>query len=488
MGLITSNIRSRWPGNCVMYAFDPDLTEAETDVLKDAMRWWTDTGDVRFAERKHQDRYLKFIPDEVPWDRVCSSDSIGMSSGVQHVRVDPTIGTGQAAHEIGHVLGFFHEQCRSDREPFIDVHEEAMQDSSSVRYQFRIISPADSDTPTDYDFRSIMHYSSDAFSRDGTTPVITTDDPANQRLIGQRSRLSDGDKVTAEFLDKGNQHVYQLTHHGQIETVVQHRSSNRRWSIARPFAAGLSNYVFLLRTSTGRVQVSQMKGDGSVGPVKHTANWSSGWTEAVVYDAWGTDYLLLYKRSNGEIHQHRIGGDGSIGEKIVDGAIEPGWTNAAHYSIGVNNFMLFSNSQSGHLRIYEIRFDGVLGQSKYEGTFSPGWSIVKPYSVFGGTFLYRLNTESGAVSIRKLDGNGDVKETIQTLDWTSGWTSSIPYEVGISDYLLSVKAGTGDLSIRSLEGNGRIGPETDRRTIKPGFNLAAVYGVGLSTFLVLIDG
>lgn len=488
MGLIQSNVNKHWPGNCVVYAYDEDLSNDERGVLAEAMQVWEATGHVRFVERTTQDRYVKYIPDFIPYDGTCSSDAIGMSGGQQTVRIDPRTPVGVVAHEIGHVLGFFHEQSRPDRDRFVEYHPENLIEWF-YGHNFRIVGDDTSDMVGSYDFDSIMHYGGSTFAKSPKKPTITTDDPANQERIGQLTNLSPGDVATAHALNRGTMQVYQLSHHGQVEGVAQLGDLSRRWSLARPYAAGAGTYLFFLHSPNGHVQTRSINFDGSIGAAKITRNWEDDWTQAVTYDVFGVDYLMLYMATNGAVHTKVLHGDGTVGGGVHRiGTIEKGFTGMCHYRIGVNNFMLFYNRSSGFLRVYEIHGNGSLGQPRYSEEASSGFSDVSVYSVSGGTFLYRLNTRSGRVVIRRLLGNGDVKETVDTADWSSGWTSSIPYQIGPSTFLLSVKVATGDLSIRRLEGDGTLGKQTDRRVCKPGFDIAAIYSAGVGTYVALING
>jgi hatching enzyme 1 len=58
------------------------------------------------------------------------------------------------AHELGHVIGFFHEQSRSDRDQTIHVNYENIQQGFAL--QFR--KEADRNRGVPYDIRSIMQY------------------------------------------------------------------------------------------------------------------------------------------------------------------------------------------------------------------------------------------------------------------------------------------------------------------------------------------
>lgn len=484
MGLVSEQIRRRWPGNCMVYAISSALSDIELTRISEAMNEWREKSSVRFVKRTTQARYVRFIPDEVPFDRICSSSDIGMAGGEQLIRIDPTVSTGVLVHEIGHALGYYHEHKRRDRGPFINVHTSEIQ--PKYRYQFERVDAGEASNLTTYDLRSIMHYGeARIMSLDGSTPLITTDDPADQNLIGQQA-LSALDIEAAISLDAPNHHVYQLTHNGEIEVVVEHDSWTSGWKVSRAFTVGATKYMLLLKPSSGAMHLHRINLDGSIGDRVQTRDWTSGWNQAVKYAVLGSDYLMLYKRNTGDVHIHKLAGDGQVAERIVDGQIEDKWTDAAFYAIGSMSFMMFSDSSTGRLRVYEISWDGKLAQPKHFKKFSPGWSVVRPYRVLSNNYLLMLNTASGSVKIRKLEADGSVGTVVQSRNWSSGWTESIPYHTGPDTFVLSLKKGTGDLSIRRVEIDGRIGSETDRRIIGAGFDNIAIYGVGVGTYIQLI--
>lgn len=62
-------------------------------------------------------------------------------------------------HEIGHVIGYWHEHARPDRDEYITVQQNAIQ--LGKQYNFLHISYKDLDTKDlPYDVSSIMHYGS----------------------------------------------------------------------------------------------------------------------------------------------------------------------------------------------------------------------------------------------------------------------------------------------------------------------------------------
>lgn len=62
-------------------------------------------------------------------------------------------------HELGHAIGFQHEQSRPDRDAFVEIVKENVP--SALAYNFdRLPESKIEHFNVDYDYRSIMHYSS----------------------------------------------------------------------------------------------------------------------------------------------------------------------------------------------------------------------------------------------------------------------------------------------------------------------------------------
>ncbi len=170
--------RKLWPKGIMHYRIDPALPEQQR--VRDAMKHWTDKTDIEFVERTSQSNYVTFKPSTG-----CAAHT-GRQGGEQLVLLGPGCSTGNTIHEIGHALGLWHEQGRSDRDRYVTVRTENVADGKLHNFDQHIHDGIDRGG---YDYGSIMHYGTHFFSKNGK-PTIET---KNGQAIGQRNALSAGD-------------------------------------------------------------------------------------------------------------------------------------------------------------------------------------------------------------------------------------------------------------------------------------------------------
>ncbi|XP_065313364.1 zinc metalloproteinase nas-34-like [Gordionus sp. m RMFG-2023] len=98
------------------------------------------------------------------------------------------------AHEIGHSVGFFHEQSRPGRDAYLLINMSAINVLAAS--SFHVDEGVDYGSP--YDHGSIMHYGPNAFLQKGFVgPVIRTTDSLMQTTIGSGTELSFYDSRSA---------------------------------------------------------------------------------------------------------------------------------------------------------------------------------------------------------------------------------------------------------------------------------------------------
>ena len=138
---------------------------------------------VKWVERKSEKDYVEFVYDQ----NSCQS-YVGRIGGRQKLWVADWATTGNVLHEMGHAIGLFHEQCRLDRDRFVKVHMDRIEEGAARN--FEIVTDGVPMGPYDYD--SIMHYPSCAFSKEDGIATIEAP-PAAAERIGQRKKFSHSD-------------------------------------------------------------------------------------------------------------------------------------------------------------------------------------------------------------------------------------------------------------------------------------------------------
>ncbi|CAB3222129.1 unnamed protein product [Arctia plantaginis] len=93
---------------------------------------------------------------------------------------------GEILHETMHVLGFSHEHIRPDRDQFVSILWDNIKPGYKKFFE-RLEEPNVENLP--YDYASILHYPSRAFSKNGQVTIVARDG----LKIGQRDGLSDTD-------------------------------------------------------------------------------------------------------------------------------------------------------------------------------------------------------------------------------------------------------------------------------------------------------
>ncbi|KAJ4929486.1 hypothetical protein JOQ06_005093 [Pogonophryne albipinna] len=251
---------------------------------------------VDFKPYEGESSYVSFTKLDGCWsfvgdDRVGQNVSIGARCDTKAI----------VQHELLHALGFYHEQSRSDRDDYVkiwwDEIEEGMQHNFN-KYEDDFIT----DLNTPYDYESIMHYRPLSFNKNESIPTITTSIPYFNEIIGQRLDFSAVDITRVNRMyDCANTHT--LLDQCSFELInicgmIQNEADNADW------VQTLSNPADPDHTLAGRCRDSGyfMKFDTSSGAIGNSAMLES---------------RILYPKRDEQCLQFFYKMSGVAGDKLV---------------------------------------------------------------------------------------------------------------------------------------------------------------------------
>ncbi|KAK3084618.1 hypothetical protein FSP39_016381 [Pinctada imbricata] len=184
---MVSDFRFYWQHGVIPYIVDSSLDLVVSQRLQKAINEWETHTCIRFRPA------IDISPEnsQVVFKKRnygCAS-TVGRVGGRQYANISMFCGVGSIIHELGHIVGFVHEQSRPDRDDYVSILYQNVK--TGRRDQFKKYSRKEVETfGIPYDVGSVMHYGSTAFSKKGNLRTIRTNDRQIQMWIGQRDGLS----------------------------------------------------------------------------------------------------------------------------------------------------------------------------------------------------------------------------------------------------------------------------------------------------------
>jgi hypothetical protein len=177
-----------WPDGIVPYVIDPEVEQYH--LIREVMDVFESVAVIQFMPHIDEENYVTFYAGE----EHCFAH-LGMIGGPQKVVLSPSCGAYEIAHELMHVLGFIHEQNRIDRDEFVTVHWEHIDDGFHEQFKkipSQFVLRRDSEL-FNFSFETIMLYTPNLFAMDPARPTMSRRDRRawpilKEEMLGKRDR------------------------------------------------------------------------------------------------------------------------------------------------------------------------------------------------------------------------------------------------------------------------------------------------------------
>ncbi|XP_069371240.1 uncharacterized protein [Paralichthys olivaceus] len=165
----------------VAYTVSDSFSSSNKATIQNAIDGFHLSTCVRLVPLNGHANYVNIVKEGGCWSYV------GRNGGAQKLSLGAgCLSNGIIQHELLHVLGFWHEQSRTDRDIYVQIHKDNIQDN-----QLRNFDKLDSNNlNVPYDYSSVMHYGPTDFSKNGLNTISAFSATAT---MGQRIGMSEND-------------------------------------------------------------------------------------------------------------------------------------------------------------------------------------------------------------------------------------------------------------------------------------------------------
>ncbi|MBW1298813.1 peptidase M12 [Aquimarina litoralis] len=285
-------VGGRWPNNTVYYSIQNGMPNQAR--ITNAIAHWESKTSLNFVRRTNQANYVYFKKGSG-----CSS-YVGRIGGRQDITLANACSTGNTIHEIGHAIGLWHEQSRKDRDQYINVLYENIQDGREFNFRTYTEQGQDGNEYTSsLDLGSIMMYGSYAFSKNGK-PTIT-------RLNGntynaQRNGLSNSDVDGINKMYPPSSSGETITLKGNNNKYVSSENGSNPMNCNRDAAQGWEKFE-IITLSGGKIALKGNNGkyvssENGSKPITCNRTQIGAWERFTLENISGNKYAL--KGNNGK--------------------------------------------------------------------------------------------------------------------------------------------------------------------------------------------
>ena len=180
----TARLDRLWDDAVIPYEIDPIFSDERATLFRSAMHHWENHTCIKFVERIPEEHrnYIVFT------ERSCGCCSfVGKrGNGAQAISIGRHCDKfGIVVHELGHVVGFWHEHTRPDRDQHVQIISKNIM--AGQEYNFNKLTKDEVNSlGLAYDYDSILHYATNTFAKDTyLDTILPLHGPLNTEEVSQ---------------------------------------------------------------------------------------------------------------------------------------------------------------------------------------------------------------------------------------------------------------------------------------------------------------
>lgn len=446
MSAVPQNV-SLWTYRRIPYSFVDGYPYAGD--VRNAMDQWEKAAGVYFVPRTTEANYIVILSGN------SSSSPIGMQGGRQTV----TINAGyKALHELGHSLGLIHEQSRSDRDNYVIMEWNSIENGRS-NHNFSLDV---STNLTDYDQKSVMHYPAPATGWGGY--------PDNQEVWTMRWSRNQSERLgagayqgwgTLSDLDKSPNGLYSV--YQRVPVPMGPETAHGTWKFAYqvqfPFTIGNKTYFFGQNMNEKNWFIQELLPGGLMGAETDHGTFKSAYQAQFPFTVGGNVYFFGQNLNDKNWFIRELLPGGKMGNELGVGTWKFGYGAIFPFTIGGRVFYYGQNLNERNWFIQELLPGGRMGTETANGTWKFAYKVQFPFTIGNRVFFYGQNMNERNWFIQELLPGGLMGNETAHGTWNNAYEVQFPYNINGHQYFYGQNLNTKYWFIQRLNSDGTMGVE-----------------------------
>nr|XP_042904994.1 astacin-like metalloprotease toxin 5 [Parasteatoda tepidariorum] len=179
----------RWPNGVIPYYIHTDINDVKRSLINDAIAYYRRKTCIRFVPRTDEDHFL-YIHNGTGCNSLVGRHTfyrqpqpVSLADGCHYI--------GTILHELLHAIGFFHEHQRNDRDDYVEIHLENVDEGD--KSNFIKVTPTWGILYDKFDYKSIMVYESTAWSNNGEKTIVPLQEGIVLKSASTKTKLAKSD-------------------------------------------------------------------------------------------------------------------------------------------------------------------------------------------------------------------------------------------------------------------------------------------------------